>query len=140
MLSASSSMKSAETILASCPGTRPRTRIPGFMSSSFSIGESNTLENAEPRARYRKRRAPSPVLYGSPCRGLKEYGKKERAKCMTTPDASPQPCRSFFEKPASISVERRVCVNAKNQSAENKISNWRPHSQLCHSDNRAQLL
>lgn len=28
----------------------------------------------------------------------------------------------------------------KNQSAENKISNWRPHSQLCHSDNRAQLL
>ena len=30
-------------------------------------------------------------------------------------------------------MERRVCVNAENQSAENKSSNWSPHTQLCRS-------
>ena len=48
---------------------------------------------------------------------LTNTGRRNAPSASLHIGASPQPCRSSNEKPASISCERRVCVNAKSTDA-----------------------
>ena len=82
------------------------------------------LDTASPRAAPVRRRAPCPIqkngalplsLYSTEALGVagKNTGRRNAPSALLHTDTFPQPCRSDLEKPPSISVERRVCVNAK---------------------------
>ena len=82
------------------------------------------LDTASPRAAPVRRRAPCPIqkngalplsLYSTEALGVanRNTGRRNAPSALLHTDAFPQPCRSDLEKPPSISVERRVCVNAK---------------------------